>query len=143
MTPTNILNSLCFLAVLCNYSLELSPAISTFLVAFIILVFSFHSIKFGITMYNDHFIDKALRNEHMKSVLAEIIAQKPRFQSMPIKKNWYELDAFQIFFYLWSAPLLFLKVQLAGFLALILIFDFVSKLIQSNGRGKIKEAMCL
>jgi hypothetical protein len=94
-------------------------------------------------MYNDHFIDKALRNEHMKSVLAEIIAQKPRFQSMPIKKNWYELDAFQIFFYLWSAPLLFLKVQLAGFLALILIFDFVSKLIQSNGRGKIKEAMCL
>ena len=72
-------------------------------------------------MYNDHFIDKALRNKHMKSVLAEIIAQKPRFQSMPIKKNWYELDAFQIFFYLWSAPLLYLKVQLAGFLALILI----------------------
>ena len=143
MTPTNILNSLCFLAVLCNYSLELSPAISTFLVAFIILVFSFHSIKFGITMYNDHFIDKALRNEHMKSVLAEIIAQKPRLQSMPIKKNWYELDAFQVFFYLWSVPLLYLKVQLAGFLALILIFDFVSKLIQSNGRGKIKEAMSL
>ena len=143
MTPTNILNSLCFLAVLCNYSLELSPAVSVFLVTFIILVFSFHSIKFGITMYNDHFIDKALRNKHMKSVLAEIIAQKPRFQSMPIKKNWYELDAFQIFFYLWSAPLLFLKVQLAGFLTLILIFDFVSKLVQSNGRGKIKEAMSL
>ena len=100
MTPTNILNSLCFLAVLCNYSLELSPAVSVFLVTFIILVFSFHSIKFGITMYNDHFIDKALRNKHMKSVLAEIISQKPRLQSMPIKKNWYDLDAFQIFFYL-------------------------------------------
>ena len=141
MTPTNILNSLCFLAVLCNYSLELSPAISTFLVAFIILVFSFHSIKFGITMYNDHFIDRALRDQHMKSVLAEIVSQKPRLQSMPIKKNWYDLDAFQIFFYLWSMPLLFLKVQLAGFLALILIFDFVSKLIQSNGRGKIKQVM--
>lgn len=143
MTPTNILNSLCFLAILCNSSLELSPAVSSFLVAFIVLVFSLHSVKFGIVMYNDHFIDKALRNEHMKSVLAEIIAQKPRFQSMPIKKNWYELDAFQIFFYLWSVPLLYLKVQLAGFLALILIFDFVSKLIQSNGRGKIKEAMSL
>jgi len=143
MTPINILNSLCFLAVLCNYSLDLSPAISSFLVAFIILVFSLHSVRFGIAMYTDHFIDKALRNEHMKSVLAEIIAQKPRFHSMPIKKNWYELDAFQIFFYLWSAPLLYLKVQLAGFLALILIFDFVSKLILSNGRGKIKEAMSL
>ena len=79
----------------------------------------------------------------MKSVLAEIISKRPKLQSMTIKKNWYDLDAFQIFFYLWSAPLLFLKVQLAGFLALILIFDFVSKLIQSNGRGKIKEAMSL
>ena len=143
MTPTNILNSLCFLAVLCNYSLKLSPAISSFLVAFIVLIFSFHSIKFGITVYNDHFIDRALRDQHMKSVLAEIISKRPKLQSMPIKENWYELDSFQVFFYLWSAPLLYLKVQLAGFLALILIFDFVSKLIQSNGRGKIKEAMSL
>lgn len=143
MTPTNILNSLCFLAVLCNSSLELSAATSLFLVAFIVLTFSFHSVKFGITMHNDYFIDRALRDQHMKSVLAEIISKRPKLQSMPIKKNWYDLDAFQIFFYLWSAPLLYLKVQLAGFLALILIFDFVSKLIQSNGRGKIKEAMSL
>ena len=92
-------------------------------------------------MYNDHFIDRALRDQHMKSVLAEIIVKRPKLQSMPIKNNWYDLDVFQIFFYLWSVPLVYFKVQLAGFLALILVFDFVSKLIQSKGRDKIRQVM--